>query len=209
MCGIECVPLGLALIPFHIDEKTDSEWSNNTPKVTQHLNLSKSDSKTCAHSTILCYLPYKILKWHFYSFHWHIFTISSKLSSFPDCTMFTALCPFHCKVNMYRKVKFGKSYFFRNATRIYSFDSKMLSQWITDLTLKTYMYKPQQGGKKPVAYVLDINNKLLLTLLLIERLPLGAQIYSPVTWAVGSVREPFFTPCFISKLIVLKNLYGL
>lgn len=65
VCGVVYFFLRLVLIPYHTDGETYSEWSNNKLRVTQHLNLSRSDAKICAASTILCHLPYKILKWHF------------------------------------------------------------------------------------------------------------------------------------------------
>lgn len=47
-----CVPLRSELTPNHIDEETDSERSNDTPKVAEHLNLSRSDW-TCVSATVL------------------------------------------------------------------------------------------------------------------------------------------------------------
>lgn len=42
--------------------------------------------------------------------------------------MFMTLYSFHWKVNIYRKVKFGKYYLFRNATSICSFDTTIVIQ---------------------------------------------------------------------------------
>lgn len=118
-----------------------------------------------------------------------IFYFSSHAVSFTDIMMFMALCSFHWKVDINRKVTFGDYYLFRNATRICSFDITIVIQQITDITWRLICSNPLHGGEKPMAYVFDINSKFLQTLPCLERPQLGAQSPSPATWALGSVRD--------------------
>ena len=62
-------------------------------------------------------------------------------------------------------------------------------------------------GETSMLCVLDIKDELLLTLSLIERLQLSAPNYSPVMWAMGSIRDPFLILLCCIQLIVAKSLY--
>ena len=85
-----CVPLRLELTAYDIDEETDSERSSNTPKVTRHLNLSRSDCNTCASATVLRELHTELCS-GVSSVYTETFSLFPQHSvSFPDLVMFTA-----------------------------------------------------------------------------------------------------------------------
>lgn len=79
-----CVPLRLELTPYDINEETDSERSSNTPKVTRHLDLSRSEPLCYVNSiqnSAVAGLQFTLRHLCFFPQH---------LVSFPDLVMFTA-----------------------------------------------------------------------------------------------------------------------
>lgn len=170
-----CVSLRLVLIPCHIEEKADSERSNLTPKVIQHLNLSRSECKTWAPSTMLNYLPLKTLKRFSSVFHWDISPFSSTFNFFPRARdvlslVFLSLESLECP--HIQKSKFLGTWLCFQNLFFWHQDNDSVDHRQCPGGLHTQA--PYKGWTFMLC-VLDIKDGFLLTWFLIERLQLGAQ----------------------------------